>query len=54
MSEEKGVELIKIYDKAVDEIDFDDYLWCLSEKNDYEPMAILMDNLSVHKTDHVL
>ena len=26
------------------------FLWKLSEKNDYKPLAILLDNLSAHKT----
>ena len=51
MSVEKGNEYFKIFDQAVDEIDFDSFLWTLSEKNDWEPLAILMDNLKVHKTD---
>jgi transposase len=51
VSVEKGNEYFKIYDAAVDDVDFDGFLWNLSEKNDWEPLAILMDNLSVHKTD---
>ena len=54
MSEEKGVELFKIYNKAIEANDFEDYLWKLSKKNDYESIAILMDNLPVHKTPNVL
>ena len=44
---------MKIYDQAVDDIDFDGFLWNLSEKNNWDPLAILMDNLGVHKTPRV-
>ncbi len=51
VSEERGVELVWIQEKAVKEYDFLRYLVALSRANDQEPFALFMDNLTVHKTN---
>ena len=53
VSEERGVELVHIQDRAVNEYDFLRYLVNLSRVNDRKPFALFMDNLSVHKTGTV-
>ena len=49
-SVEKGVELIQIFDHAVNQHNFARFLGLLSLKHDGQPFALYMDNLSVHKT----
>jgi len=51
VSEENGVELIHIQDRAVNAFDFGRYLGNLSRANGGRPFALFMDNLSAHKTN---
>jgi len=53
VSAERGVDLIHIQDRAVNEFDFARYLGLLSQKRGREPFALFMDNLRVHKTQLV-
>ena len=50
ISEENGLEHCGLYQKAVDQEKFSDYLDELSIENKHEKIAILMDNYIVHKT----
>ena len=50
VSADKGVELIKLYDSAINEHRFSVYLAELSRVNDRQPFFIFLDNLAVHKT----
>ena len=53
ISEGCGVEYIELYDKAVDEEMFLEFLPKLAKMNKGKKIAIVMDNLRVHKTDDV-
>ena len=53
VSAEKGVELIKLHDKAINKFRFSVYLNELSRVNDRLPFALYLDNLSCHKTELV-
>ena len=53
VSAEKGVELIKVYDSAINEYRFSVYVAELSRVNDRLPFALYLDNLSCHKTELV-
>jgi len=50
VSADKGVELIKLHDSAINEYRFSVYLAELSRVNDRLPFALYLDNLAVHKT----
>ena len=54
VSEERGNERYEIFKEAIDAIDFEGFLLRLSEKNNWEPLAIFMDNLGVHKKPNVM
>ena len=53
ISEDKGVELIKIYRTAVTSDTFIKYLELLSKRNDKQPLALFQDQLKVHKSKKV-
>ena len=53
VSRERGVDLIHVQDRAVNEFDFARYLGLLSQTRGREPFALFMDNLRVHKTQLV-
>ena len=53
VSEEKGVDLIEIFDHAINEFNFCRYLGNLSRTNNREPFALFLDNLTCHKTQLV-
>ena len=53
ISEDKGVELIKIYRTAVTSDTFIKYLELLSKRNDKQPLALFQDQLKVHKSNKV-
>lgn len=53
VSSECGVELIKIYRTAIDAEKFIPYLEQLRKKNGDTPLALFMDQLSVHKEKNV-
>ena len=50
ISEEKGLEHHQIFDKSVNGAKFKEYLLNLRRKNEYQKIAIFLDNLQVHKT----
>ena len=53
ISEDKGVELIKIYRTAVTSDTFIKYLELLSKRNYKQPLALFQDQLKVHKSKKV-
>ena len=53
MSAERGFEVIKIYTEAIDAEKFKDYLERLRKKLAQLPLALYMDQLSVHKSKDV-
>ena len=53
VSLDRGKGLIHIFDKAVKQKEFGMYLRALSHSFHGRPIAIMMDNLSVHKTYEV-
>lgn len=53
ISEEKGVEFIKIYSTAITSDLFIRYLKQISNKNMNQPLALFQDQLQVHKSKHV-
>ena len=53
MSAERGFEVIRIYTEAVDAEKFADYLERLRKKSGKLPLALYMDQLSVHKSKNV-
>ena len=53
ISEGCGVEHIELYDKALNEESFKEYLKVLASKNKRKKLVVFMDNLSVHKTREI-
>ena len=53
ISEGCGVEHIELYDQALNEESFKEYLNVLASKNKRRKLVVFMDNLSVHKTREV-
>ena len=53
ISEGCGFECFQLYDKALDEELFIDFLEVLSSKNKRKKLVVFMDNLQVHKTEAV-
>lgn len=45
-----GVEAIALQPKAFNSFEYCQFLYWLAYRNDYRPLAIFMDNLSVHKS----
>jgi len=54
ISEENGLEHYEVYKKGFNETMFADFLEHLYEVNKHVKIALLMDNASTHKTDHVI
>ena len=54
MSEENGIEHIKVYPKSVDHAKFIEYLDELYIPNKHQPVAIFLDNLKVHSKEEVM
>ena len=52
VSAETGIEMFKTYEYAITQWEFAYFLRALIRKND-RPLAVMMDNLNVHKTDFV-
>ena len=50
ISEKTGVEALAIQEKAFNQWEFIQFLYWLRFTNGQAPLAIFMDNLSVHKT----
>jgi transposase len=50
ISEKTGVEALAIQDKAFNQWEFIQFLYWIRFINGQAPLAIFMDNLSVHKT----
>ena len=48
-----GIEYFELYDQALNEELFMDYLRTLASKNKRRKLVIFMDNLQVHKTEVV-
>ena len=53
VSAERGVELLKIYRTAINADRFIPYLQQLRKKNGEKPLALFMDQLSVHREKNV-
>ena len=53
ISEGCGVEHIELFDQALNEESFKEYLKVLASKNKRRKLVVFMDNLSVHKTREV-
>ena len=53
MTAERGFEVVKIYDHAIDAEMFNKYLEKLRKKSAQLPLALYMDQLSVHKSKEV-
>ena len=53
ISEGCGVEHIELYDQALNEESFKEYLKVLASKNKRKKLVVFMDNLSVHKTREI-
>ena len=53
ISEGCGIEYFEMYDQALDESLFMEYLKKLASKNKRKKLVIFMDNLQAHKTDAV-
>ena len=53
MTEERGLELCQICDKAINGDIFIDFLKSLRKRFDTTPLALFMDQLHVHKTNQV-
>ena len=53
MSEEYGIDHVVIHPKAIKTNDFKEFLIALSNKHRKCPLAILMDQLAVHKGPEV-
>ena len=53
ISEGCGVEHIEMYDEALNEASFKEYLKVLASKNKRRKLVVFMDNLAVHKTREV-
>ncbi len=51
ISAEKGVEHFLIHDRSISTPEFLDFLEQLSELNSGKPIALFLDNLSVHRTN---
>lgn len=49
-----GIEYFELYDQALNEELFVEYLRTLASKNKRKKLVVFMDNLTVHKTDVVL
>jgi len=53
MSEEKGIIHVRIQPQTVDSYDFSEYLLRLTQKLRNVPIALFMDNASIHKSKTV-
>ena len=53
ISEENGLEHYQIFEKSVNAQKFKKYLLSLRRANEFQRMAIFMDNLQVHKTNAI-
>ena len=49
MTEESGIDHVAIYGSAITQGEFIDYLQALRSKHMTHPLALMMDQLSVHK-----
>ena len=54
LSQEKGLEFYRIFEKSVDGEKFIEYLDGLYIENKHERVAIFLDNLRVHKSEKVI
>lgn len=50
ISEERGIEHYQIFEKSVNQTKFCDYLLNLRRSNQFEKIAVFLDNLTAHKT----
>ena len=50
ISAENGIEFFQIFEKSVDQTKFSEYLLNLRRSNQFEKIAIFLDNLTAHKT----
>ena len=53
ISEKKGLEHYQIFEKSVNGAKFKEYLLNLRRENEFERVAIFLDNLSAHKSKAV-
>ena len=53
VSEERGVEHHQIFEKSVNKEKFTEYILGLRRANQFERIAVFLDNLSVHRAHDV-
>ena len=53
ISEENGLEYLQLFDKSVNAPKFKQYLLNLRNNNQFQRIAIFLDNLSVHKAKSI-
>lgn len=54
ISFEGGVELIKVYEKSINQDKFISYLKDIRQKHPFRKLSLFMDNLSVHRAKNTL
>ena len=53
VSRERGVELVDVYKKSINKVKFKQFLERLRQRNLFNDIMLVMDNLSFHKSGDV-
>ena len=53
VSRERGVELVDVYKRSINKVKFKEFLEKLRRINEFEDIQLVMDNLSVHKSNEI-